>query len=211
MNYRDSDALCLPARPPQHAAPVSFLRQRRSPAQPGFYGRLSQLTRQVLHLFITILAWATGLGLVIGSIVLIATVAAPRQTASPLKLVPQGIGSSLPGAQSGETAHPGTAARGYQVLATFSGHGNRTTAHFKVRAKLPWELRWTYNCTQRAHAKRFKVLRADMAAGRATRSTGIEEFATSGHGTAWFKPTSPRHYLVVISACSWHIKVVQAL
>ena len=212
MNYRDSDALCLPARPPRHAAPVSFLRQRRPPRQPGLSGRTGRLTRHVLRLFITCVAWTTGLGLVIGSIALIATIAAPRQATPPMKLVPQDANSGLRSAQYGATPQSGTAAghKGYQVLAAFSGHGSRRTAHFSVIATLPWQLRWTYTCARRADAGRFKVLRADMAAGHATRSTGIEEYATSGHGSAWFRPSSQQHYLVVISACSWHIKVVQA-
>jgi hypothetical protein len=165
----------------------------------------------VLHRFITFVAWTTGLGLVIGSIVLIATVAAPRQGTPPLKLVPQDAGSGLRSARYGTTPQSGTAAGhpDYQVLAAFSGHGDRTTAHFHVNARLRWQLRWTYTCASRADAGQFTVLRADMAGGRATRSTGIEEYATSGHGSAWFRPSSQQHYLVVISACSWRIKVVQ--
>jgi hypothetical protein len=211
MTNRDSDALCLPARPPQHAAPVSFLRRRGSPRQLGAFGRASRLTRQVLRLFITLVAWTAGLSLVIGSIVLVATVTAPRHAAPPVKLAPQD--NSLRPVHFGERQVSGDAAKrpSYQVLAAFSGHGSRRTAQFHVKARLPWQLRLTYSCAQRASTGQFTVLRADTAAGRETHSsTGIEEDATSGHGSAWFKPSSHQHYLVVISACSWHIKVVQA-
>jgi hypothetical protein len=210
MTYRDSDALFLPARPPQHAAPVSFLRRRGSPGQLGVFGRLRRLTRQVLQLFITFVAWAAGLGLVIGSIVLVATVTAPTQPPPSLKMLP--AGSSLHRVQYGTRPPSGAASKGprYQLLAAFSGHGNRRTAHFNVKAKLQWQLRWTYTCARQADAGQFKVLRADWAAGHSTRSTGVEEHAASGHGFAWFKPSTLKHYLVVISACSWHIKVEQA-
>jgi hypothetical protein len=209
MTYRDSDALCLPARPPQHAAPVSFLRRRGSARQPGLFGLLGRLTRRVLRLFITFVAWTAGLGLVIGSIVLIATVAGPKQAGPPPKTAPQGVGSSLRPAQYGATPQSGTAARHYQVLAAFSGHGNRRTKHFDVKAKLRWQLRWTYRCGRQAEAAQFVLLRADMGPGQQAITT-TEDFAASGHGLVWLKPSSHRHYLVVRSACSWHVKVVQA-
>jgi hypothetical protein len=210
MTNRDSDALWLPARPPQHAAPVRFLRLSGSPEQLGAFGRLRRLTRQVLQLFITLVAWATGLSLVIGSIVLVATVTAPRYAPPTIKVAPQD--NFLRPVQDGGREPSGNAAKrpGQQILAAFSGHGSRRTVQFNVKARLPWQLRWTYTCARRASAGQFTVLRADMTAGREPRTTGIEEDATSGHGSAWFKPGSHQDYLVVISACSWHIKVVQA-
>jgi hypothetical protein len=215
MTYRDSDALCLPARPPQHAAPVSFLRRRGSPRQLGESGWLRRLTRQVLQLFLTFVAWATGLGLVIGSIVLVATVTAPTG-AGPLKAVSRGDTSlqrtvqnpvQYPaGANSGAAArHPGN-----QVLAAFSGHGNRTTRQFIVRGRQPWQLRWTYRCGQHVRGGRFILQLANMAAGQATIRTSVDMNATSGHGSASLKASGHRHYLNVLSACSWSVTVVQA-
>ena len=54
-----------------------------------------------------------------------------------------------------------------------------------------------------------KLLRADLGPGQEPVTT-TDDFATSGHGLVWLTPTGPRHYLVVQSACSWHIKVLQA-
>ena len=208
MTYRDSDALCLPARAaPQHAAPVSFLRRRGSPGRPGLFSWLGRLTRRVLRLCITLVAWTAGLGLVIGSIVLIATVAGPQQAGPPPKTAPQG--ASLRPARYGATEQSGTTAKHYQVLAAFSGHGNRRTAHFNVKARLRWQLRWTYRCGPQADAAQFVLLHADMGPGQQTITT-TEDFAASGHGLVWLRPSSHRHYLVVRSACSWHIKVMQA-
>jgi len=210
MNYRDSDASCLPPRPPQHAAPVSFLRRRRSPRRPGLVGRLGRLTRHLVQLFVTVVAWATGLGLVIGSIVLIATVAAPDQAGPPVKLVPQGTGSSLLPAHYGATPESGAAAArsSYRTLATFSGRGDRRTGHFHVKARLRWQLRWSYRCSEQADAGHFLLLRANVGPGEQAVAT-TEDFAASGHGLVWLRPTSQRHYLVVRSACSWHIRVLQ--
>ena len=209
MTNRDSDAFCLPARPPQHAAPVSFLRRRDSPGQLGVLGRLGRVTGQMLRLFITFVAWAAGLSLVIGSIVLVATVTAPRHAAPPIKLAP--LDNTLRPVHFGAWQLSGDAARqpGYQVLAAFSGRGTRTTAHFNVQARLRWQLRWPYRCAAGADAGHFKLLRADTGPGQAPITT-IEDFATSGNGLVWLRPTGARHYLVVESACSWHIKVVQA-
>jgi len=207
MTYRDSDALCLPARAPQHAAPVSFLRRRGSPGRPGLFSRLGRLTRRSLRLCITLVAWTAGLGLVIGSIVLIATVAGPKQAGPPPKTAPQGAGLRP---ANGATQLSGAATKHYQVLAAFSGHGNRRTARFNVNAKLRWQLRWTYRGGPRADAAQFVLLRAGMGPGQQTITT-TEDFAASGHGLVWLRPSSHRHYLVVRSACSWHIKVMQAI
>jgi len=223
MTYRDSDALCLPARPPQHAAPVNFLR-RRPADHLGVFGRLRRLTRQALQLFVTVIAWATGLGLVIGSIVLVATVTAPRQ--SPAIGAHQDANSAIQRKiqdgehQAGVGHRTGSSRSGpvrgrYQVVAAFSGRGNQITRHFTVRARQRWQVRWTYRCAEPSDAgpadTEFMLLRADIAAAdEAAVSTAAELFAASGHGSVWLSPGSHQLYLVVISACSWHIRVMQA-
>jgi hypothetical protein len=218
MTYRDSDALCLPARPPQHAAPVSLLRMR-SADHLGVFGWLRRLTRQALRLFITVVAWATGLGLVIGSIVLVATVSAPRQAPSALNGQQNADSAVLRppkgGAQGTADSRPGTVGhQGYRVVAAFSGQGNGTTGHFTVKARQRWQLRWTYRCAAKTSAAQadaeFMLLRANMATDQDTIKTTADEFAASGHGSVWLTPSSHQHYLMVISACSWHIQVVQA-
>ena len=208
MTYRDSDALFLPARRPQHAAPVSLLRRRGSPEQPGASGRL---TRQVLKLFMMFVAWATGLGLVISSIVLVATVTAPTHGTPTLKVSPQDAGSRLHQVQYGARSSSGAAVRHrpYQVLAAFSGHGNQKTARFNVKARQAWQLRWTYRCPARDDDGQF-TLQTDTGPEQATITTA-GGFAASGHGLVWLTPTTHRHYLVVRSACSWRVKVTQAV
>jgi hypothetical protein len=209
MRYRDSDALFLPARVPEHAAPVRFLRRRRSPRRPGVGHRIHRLTRQVLHFFVTAIAWATGLGLVIGSIVLIATVTAPRHAAEPISALRPGDQNSMP-QLTPHVAVP--AAGGYRVLASFSGHGDGTTGDFSIKARLQWQLRWTYRrCTPQTDEAQFTLLRADMGPGQPTISTTTEDFTGSGRGSASLRATGHQYYLEVISACSWHLKVLQAL
>ena len=141
---------------------------------------------------------------------LIASVAGPKQAGPPPKTAPQDVGSTLRPPQFGATPQSGTAAKRYQVLAAFSGHGNRRTKHFDVKAKQRWQLRWTYRCGRNADAAQFVLLRADTGPDQQTITTTTEDFAASGHGLVWLKPSSHRHYLVVRSACSWQIKVVQA-
>jgi hypothetical protein len=208
MRYRDSDALFLPARVPEHAAPVRFLSRRRSPRQPGVAYRIHRLTRQVLHFCVMAIAWATGIGLVIGSIVLIATVTAPGHAGPPGSALRPRDQNSVPQL----TPHVAvSAAPGYRVLAAFSGRGDRTTGYFSVKAKLRWQLRWTYRrCAPQADEAQFTLLQADMGPGQPTISTTTEDFTRSGGGSAWLRATGHQYYLEVISACSWHVKVVLA-
>lgn len=231
MRYRDSDAPCLAPSAPQHAAPFGF-RSRRCPAgKGGVSGPIRRLTRQLLQLIITAVAWAVGLGIVAGSIVLVVMTTASghtmpqrgparqnpaRQNPVSQHQVPYsaalGPGREAANARSSGRAGVGTARlSGYQVVAVFSGRGDRTTGHFHVRARQAWQLQWTYRCPATVGAAQFTLLKADMAtANRATLSTSIEEYAASGHGSARLTPTSNEHYLVVISDCSWGIKVLQA-
>lgn len=174
-------------------------------------GWLRRLTRQALRLFITVIAWAAGLGLVIGSIVLVATVSAPRQAPSAFNGQQRADSAALRPLKGGGEGTAGH--QGYRVVAAFSGHGNGTTAHFTVKARQRWQLRWTYRCAAKAAAAQadaeFMLLRANMAT-QDTINTAADEFAASGHGSVWLTPSSHQHYLMVISACSWQIQVVQA-
>jgi len=201
MRYRDSDELCLPARAPEHAAPVRFLRRRRSPGRPRVAVRVRRVTREALRFFITAIAWAAGLGLVIGSIVLIATVTAPDRA------VPaSGLGR---GDQNSLRQEAPRAPVDYRVLAAFSGHGDRKTKEFSVKASLQWQVRWTYRCAPKADAAKFTLLRADMGPGHPTIRRTTEDFARRGRGSAWLRATGHQYYLEVISACSWRVKVMQ--
>jgi len=201
MRYRDSDELCLPARAPEHAAPVRFLRRRRSPGRPGVAGRIRRVARQALHFFITAIAWATGLGLVIGSIVLIATATAPEHAVPPAS--PSGRAqNSLPRLTPSKPVD--------RVLVAFSGHGDRKTRKFSVKASLLWQLRWTYRCAAKADAAKFTLLRAYLGPGHPTIRRTTEDFARRGRGSAWLHATGHQYYLEVISACSWRVKVMQA-
>jgi hypothetical protein len=202
MRYRDSDELCLPARAPEHAAPIRFLRRRRSHGRSRVAIRIRRVTREALHFFITAIAWATGLGLVIGSIVLIATVTAPEH--APASGLGRGDQNSL------RQEAPG-APVDYRVLAAFSGHGDRKTREFRVEASAQWQVRWTYRCAPKADAAKFTLLRADMGPGHPTIRRTTEDFARRGRGSAWLRATGHQYYLEVISACSWRVRVMQLI
>ena len=220
MTYRDSDALFLPARAPQHAAPLGLPIRRSFAALPRLFSWLRRLARQVLQLFITTLAWAAGLALVIGSIVLVAAATGPRHT----PLSARHAADSSPRhslsfydqkSRASQSVRTNSGGAGWadlnRVLVTFSGNGNRTTRHFKVTAHHAWQLQWAYRCSSQAGAAQFELLQADIGPGRATVSPTTEDFAASGRGSALLKATSHQHYLMVISACSWSVKVVQAV
>ncbi len=163
------------------------------------FSRLHRLTRQVLRLFVTAIAWAAGLGLVTGSIVLVATATAPRPA--------QGTnGDSLPRMTPHMAVSNTANSSGYRVLAHFSGHGNRTTRHFSVAARR-LQLQWSYSCSPKAGIAQFELL-ANLAADRAL-SPSIDNYGASGHGTVTLQATGQQHYLMVKSACSWRVSVLQ--
>jgi hypothetical protein len=195
MTYRDSDGWRLPARVPQHAAPF------------GYSDPLRGHTRRALRLFVTAGTWAAGLCLVIGSIVLVATAAGPGSA------VPKLAAARQPSPTAGQAGRDPAKVSGSgstgpaPVLAAFSGQGNRTTRHFRVRAHARWELRWSYSCPAGVADGQLVVEDAG-AAGRGGAS--IDQTGISGAGSIWLGPGKATHYLIVISTCSWSMKAVQA-
>jgi hypothetical protein len=201
MRYRDPDALCLPMRAPQHAAPMGFRASRRGPAgQLRFASRLRRLARQAVQMFVTTLAWAAGLGLVTGAIVFVAMTTGPAHNTR--GNAPDSV--ALPPGWTGSSGSHGRKPVAYRVLADFTGHGSSKTAHFDVRAAREWQLKWAYRCGAQSKSGRFQLLAADRAILKAS----VQVTGQSGAGLASFK-SSGRHYLVVKSGCSWRIQVVQ--
>jgi hypothetical protein len=184
-SFPDSDGWPRPQRSPQHAA-APFA--------------LSTHTRQQLHralrLFATAGTWAAGLCLVIGVIVLVVS------TASPGKLDPTAVTS--PASVKTVGADP-PAARSVRVIGAFAGYGDRTTPSFRIEDALPWQLRWSYACPEKLHVGLLVVEVASPGAVGAT----ISQSGTGGRGVTPINPDGPAHHLVVISSCSWTMKVTQ--
>jgi|HubBroStandDraft_2_1064218.scaffolds.fasta_scaffold200279_1 hypothetical protein len=195
MTYRDSGRWRLPARSPQHASPF------------GYSAPVRRHAHRALRLFVTAGTWAAGLCLVIGSIVLVATAAGPERAQPDLTAARQaspraGLASKAPAKVSGH----GTTGSG-QVVAAFSGRGNLTTGHFRVRPHARWELRWSYSCP--AGITEGQLVVADAGAS-GHGGASIDQTGISGAGSIWLGPGKTTHYLVVISTCSWSMKAVQA-
>jgi hypothetical protein len=150
MTNRDSDALCLPVRPPQHAAPISFLGRSGSPRQPHLPGRLRRLSRQVRQLLIMTLAWATGLGILVGAVTLVAMAtgsshaartqgAAPHYAEGTLQHpLPYAVASSAAArrtsSHSTRTQSDGKGgSSGHRLPAASAGHARTATRHLHVR------------------------------------------------------------------------------
>jgi hypothetical protein len=224
MNYRDPDGWLLPSRNPQHAAAFCFPNPARRHA------------RRALRLIVVAGPWAAGLCLVIGSIVLVATAAAPNRALPHLTAAAQrtalaaatqqrrshGTGpvgrpgparsdSAAQRASAGRQGEPAGSASSYQVLAAFTGQEDVMTRHFTVRTGVPWELQWSYACPAGLPAGQLIVEDAGgAAAGQTAAGASIDEIGIGGDGATWLNPNGTRHYLVVISTCSWTIKVVQS-
>jgi hypothetical protein len=204
--YHDFDGWPRPLRAPQHAA-----------ARFGSASPVWLRAHLVLRLFGTAGLWAAGLCLVIGSIVLVVSQARPGKLAPVSVTTTTGAG---PGKQAAAGAHPRrtvtTPARPApatrhmpagteRVLAAFAGHGDKTTAAFRTAAAGSWQIRWSYACAAAMRAGLFVV----EDAGPGAIGASITQSGVAGHGTTSLGAGSRAHHLIVISTCSWTMKVTQ--
>jgi hypothetical protein len=184
-SFPDPDGWPRPLRAPQHAA---------APLALSVHTR--QQAHRALRLFVAGGTWAAGLCLVIGVIVLVVS------TASPSRLDPTAATSSA----RGKTVRgDGPAARSLRVIGAFAGYGDRSTRSFRIDDTRPWLLRWSYTCPARLHAGLLVVEVANPGAVGAT----VSRSGAGGGGVTSINPDGPSHHLVVISTCSWTLKVTQ--
>jgi len=198
--YHDSDGWPRPQRAPQHAA-APF--GRSSPT------RLK--AQRALRLFATAGLWAAGLCLVIGAIVLVVAQAKPgRLTPASVQTSMRAGRVQLPSARpvasrSTRTARRARGAPRPRQLAAFSGHGDKTTGSFRTAAGSGWQIQWAYACTAAVRAGLFVVEDARTGAAGAS----ITQSGVAGHGATSLRPAGRTHHLIVISNCSWTMKVTQ--
>jgi hypothetical protein len=193
MTYQTPEGWRLPPRCPQHAAPF------------GSSTPLRIHTRRALRLFATAAAWAAGLCLVVASVALVAKAAGP---AAATHMAPTAHHYRVPSGQLSRHANhrrqSAPAPGADDVLRTFAGTGNRTTSQFTVAADGRWELRWSYQCGAHASGDGLIVMEGNAArSGVSVDATGAE-----GQGSTWAYSDAGRHYLVVITNCTWTAKVL---
>jgi hypothetical protein len=196
--YHDSDGWPRPLRAPQHAA---------APFGPSSPARLK--AQRALRLFATAGLWAAGLCLVIGAIVLVVAQAKPGRL-TPASVLTSVRAGRLPTPAARPVAtHPARTARrtrGHaRQLAAFSGHGDKTTGSFRTAVGAGWQILWSYACARTVRAGLFVV--EDATAGAAGAS--ITQSGVAGHGVTTLRPAGRTHHLIVISNCSWTMKVTQ--
>jgi len=229
MTYRDFGYGRAPARVPQHATPSgvpapSLLSGRLRPSVP-----FRRRTRRALRFVATAGMWAAGLCLVISLLALVVAAAAPdhprhpSSTAQGMKLAhpspgilsapgnASGAAASRPDASPSSGSHdPATASRSAShVLAMFAGRGNTITRNFQVAGPHRWALHWSYSCPSRLNAGQFIVEDAEIMGGTTRVGSSFDENGTRGSGTTWLGPGPRNHYLVVVSSCSWTMRVVE--
>jgi hypothetical protein len=225
--YRDPDGWPRPQRLPQHAA-APFARSSPHRLQASRALRLLGLAG----------TWAAGLCLVIGAIALVASAASPGKIAkvndaSALGRVgavthPPGHRARPAGRQASRTGHPSRAShRGdredhagrtgrtlarvagtdlpARVIAAFAGSGSQTTRQFLVDDRARWQIQWAYSCPATISAGLLVV--EDAYPGAV--SASISQAGAAGRGDTWLNPDGRTQRLVVISTCSWTMKVMQ--
>jgi hypothetical protein len=197
--YHDSDGWPRPLRAPQHAA---------APLGPSL-PRLQ--AHRALRLFVTGGTWAAGLCLVIGAIAIVVSAASPGKVAAT---------SAQHGATGKLAANPGTLRQPHastsarprgrgtarpRVIESFAGYGDETTREFQINQAARWQIQWAYTCPP---TMRTGLLVVEDAAPSAV-GASISEAGTAGRGATWLRSSARSHRLVVISTCSWTMKVWQ--
>jgi hypothetical protein len=79
------------------------------------------------------------------------------------------------------------------------------TRQFALSTKANWQIQWSYHCP--AILPTGLLVVEDAVPGAA--GTVVSASGTAGHGDTWLDPDGRSHRLVVISTCSWTMKVIQ--
>jgi hypothetical protein len=183
-SFSDSEGWPRPLRAPRHAA-APFARSEHA----------RQQAHRALRLFVTAGICAAGLCLVVGAIVLVVS-AASGSRANPL------AATSAASLKAGSAGPPAARTR---MVAAFAGYGDRTSRAFRLDKTAAWQLHWSYTCPARLRAGLLVVA---VAGARAVGAT-IRQSGPGGHGATSIGPDGQTHRLVVISSCSWTMKVTQ--
>ena len=206
--YHDSDGWPRRLRAPQHAA---------APFGPAPLARLQ--THRALRLFVTAGTWAAGLCLVIGAIVLVVSAASPGKVAttsatSAEHLTAGSLNDGRPRAAASGRPHVsasrpapdhGRSGSPPHLIVRFAGYGDETTREFHIHSATRWQIQWAYTCPARM---RTGLLVVEDAAPSSV-GASISEAGTAGRGATWLPASARQHRLVVISTCSWTMKVWQ--
>jgi hypothetical protein len=139
--------------------------------------------------------WAAGLCLVIGSVALVA------ETAGPASATHVSTAAGVHHLRHGKLAGHGGRAR--SLARTFRGTGNQTTGAFTVAVNHRWGLRWSYACPGRARPGNLLI----REGGAGNRGVSVSASGAAGAGSTWAYSQAAGHYLVVISNCTWTIRV----
>ena len=180
MTYPAPDGWQLPGHGPHHAAPLRH-------ATPG-----RRQAHRALRLLAVAGGWAAGLCLVIGSVTLVAETARPA-TATHVSTAAgvDDLGNRKPAAHAGP------------LTRVFRGTGSQTTSQFTLTPGHRWNLRWSYACPGRAPSGHLLI--RDDGAGNAGPS--VSAAGAAGGGSTWIYAQAAAHELVVITNCTWTIRV----
>jgi hypothetical protein len=135
------------------------------------------------------------------------------------------LDGARPGGRAGSGHRSGTGGRGHRSsgkassgrrsrsrshpslqVASFTGYGDLTTRQFNLSGTADWQIAWSYSCP--ASLPVGLLIVEDAAPGAI--GAAINESGAAGQGDTWFNPDGRSHRLVVISTCSWTMKVIQS-
>lgn len=100
-------------------------------------------------------------------------------------------------------AAPASAAAKAHTVATFKGSGEAKTRRFWVTST--WKLSYSFNCKSFGGAGNFIVMEDG---GSDFNGVDVNDLANGKTASTWAYDDAGRHYLQVISECSWTMKVI---
>lgn len=203
MNYgRDNEWLGLARR--SHRSDRSAHPHRHHPESllPG--GGRQNLPRG-LRLALATGALLAGFGLVIGMVALALAAGGAPVPGAP---VPGASAASHPRTSSAAHASPTPSPLHFQpgaILTSLHGTGTQSSRAFHVPSPGTWGLAWSYYGCPDNDPGVFTVGETRTTADHSLRITGS---AGSDHGTTWFRDDPGWHSVVIVSRCSWRLKIV---
>jgi hypothetical protein len=99
--------------------------------------------------------------------------------------------------------HPAAAAAKARTVDTFKGSGDERTRRFWVTST--WKLSYQFSCKSFGDAGNFIVWEDG---GSDFNGVEVNDLAMSKTASTWAYDDAGRHYLQIISECSWTLKII---
>ena len=133
-----------------------------------------------------------------------APITAAPTTAAPTTAPPT---TAAPGPSSSVSGTIGT--RHAVTIATFSGSGDASTAQFTIHGNGNWVLTYSYDCSAQPGGEGLFIVDEDAMNNETPSAVAIDRLGSGGKGSWHVYGDAGRHYLEILTECTYAISVVQ--